>query len=115
MAKLIETTRTKGIYGLPADEMIVELKDGRRVWLLEFYGGEDTSQGGQYRWRHGVAIQVLPTDTLASLHEDNGEWAEGTHSRDAILSGYDDRRPLLYWDGNVIERVATVAAAAKAA
>ena len=110
MANVIETMRTEGQYGLPADEMIVELNDGRRVWLLEFYGGENTAEGGCYRWRHGLAIQVMPTDTLTSLHTDSGEW-DNTHSRNAIVGGYDTRRPLIEWDGAEIERVATTAKA----
>jgi hypothetical protein len=85
-------------------EAIIESADGQRIYLQQGYGGESQICGGCYRWRHGLAMEVLPGDTLTSLHtpDDMGNspimWA--THG-----DAFEGRR-ILDWDGNVIQAVA---------
>lgn len=107
MTKLIERNTLTGDYNLPLQEMIVELSNGRRVYLIEGFGGMSSLEGGQNRWRHGVAVQILPADTLDSLSEDSGDYYVGSYTR--MMNGYDKQRPILDWDGWVIDRVATSA------
>ena len=104
MTTLIQADTNDGIYDLPCTEMIVQLTDGRRIYLSEGFGGMSSLEGGQYRWRHGVAIAIQVTDTLESLHTDTKEY--NCHSYERMMAGYDETRPILDWDGNVIDRVA---------
>jgi hypothetical protein len=46
MTKLIERNTLTGDYNLPKQEMIVELGDGRRVYLIEGFGGMSSLEGG---------------------------------------------------------------------
>jgi hypothetical protein len=107
MAKLIERNTLTGDYNLTKQAMIVEMSDGRRIYLIEGFGGMDSLEGGQNRWRHGAAVQILPTDTLDSLAEDSGEYHVTSYER--MMHGYDEQRPVLDWDGSVIDRVARLA------
>lgn len=107
MSKLIEQDTNQGQYDLPCQEMIVELTDGRRMYLLEGFGGMSDLEGGQYRWRHGIAIQILPTDTLESLRADTGEY--NTTSYDRLVHGYDEQRPVQEWPGTIIDSIASAA------
>jgi hypothetical protein len=105
-AKIVEKNEFEGIYGLPATEMIVELKDARRVYLAEGFGGMSTLAGGQYRWRHGIAVQVKHTDTIASLSADLTHRAWPTTTLDLMTRGCDNDRSVLMWDGRTIDQVA---------
>ena len=104
MAKLVERDTVTADYDLPCDTMIVELKDGRRIYLTQGFGGMNSLDGGMCRWRHGIAIHVFPTDTLESLRADSDDYYVAPYTR--MIQGYDDQRPLLDWDGAVVESVA---------
>lgn len=106
MAKLIEKKHSEGIYGMDCCEKIVEMPDGKRIYLVEGFGGMHSPEGGMYRWRHGLAIQVLPTDTLESLHaDDDSELPE----YQLMIEGHSKQRPVLDWDGKIIASVANSA------
>ena len=109
MAKLIEQKTYKGVYDLSRDEIIVELSHGRRVYITDGYGGERSIAGGAYRWRHGLAIQILPTDTLESLH--NEDFAPGCYVTQyyLMIHGEDKYRPILDWTGVQVDNVAVSA------
>lgn len=101
---LVEQDEREGAYGMISQRMIVT--DGKeRVLLSDGYGGESTPNGGMYRWSHGVAVQLQPTDTLASI--DAGEWSETVSLAEAIEGGYDPERPLLDWGGGATRNVAS--------
>jgi hypothetical protein len=101
---MIETDTNDGIYNLPCTEMIVRLTDGRRVYLSEGFGGISSLEGGQYRWKYGIAIAIHETDTLETLHADTGEYNCDSYER--MMAGYDETRPVLGWDGVIINGMA---------
>jgi hypothetical protein len=104
MVELIECDVNPGLYNLPCQEMIVELSNGTHVYLSEGFGGMDELMGGQYRWQHGIAVKLLPTDTLASIRVDDG--AVLLSNFDRMVHGYDTERPLLDWSGSKIGKIA---------
>ena len=108
-AKVIETGSQDKAYGMMRDYMIVEHPEHGRLLIVEGFGGDDV-EGQMYRWRHGVVAQIKGSDTMETLEA--GEWNEHTSLLDAVLAGVDTERPMLDWDGIMIERM--VDACAKA-
>ena len=106
--KLIEQDSFDGLYDFDVNEMIVELEDGARVYLVEGYGGEQSVIGGAYRWSQGAAYKIKLDDDITSLHDD----MEG-YSR--MINGYDADRPILTWPGSMIAVVTKAAIASEAA
>lgn len=108
MGKIIERATRTGLYDLDTESVIVELEDGTRVYLTDGYGGEDTLDGGQYHWRYGIAVQVKPTDTLASLTtpDDQGNTLIDYASHTFAVK---TERRILDWSGPRINRIATTA------
>lgn len=104
--RLIEQDSFVGLYNFEIDEMIVELADGTRVYLVEGYGGEQSVIGGSYRWPQGAAYKIRPKDTLESLHG-------GSEDYERMINGYDAERPVLNWPGSMISVVARGAVAAQ--
>lgn len=90
---LVEADTVRGQYDLPCEIRIIDHARYGRLLLVEGFGGMDTVQGGTYRWEHGAAYRLLPTDTLAALR--NGEWNESTTLYEAVIAGYEDSRPPL--------------------
>jgi len=103
-AVLIESSAGPAEYGFSRREAIVDHPEYGRILIREGYGGENTLAGGQIRWRHGMAIQLQPGDTLESLRD--GAWTEDASLYDAVVRGYDEARPVLEMGGRTIERMA---------
>ncbi len=78
-----------------------------RLLLCQGFGGVDTLKGGAYRWQHGLACKLQPSDTLASLRA--GKWNESTSLLDAVIHGADKSRELLTWTGAQLTKLAQVA------
>ena len=92
MTKLIEAEKVERDYGFTGTNAIVE-SDGKRLLICDGFGGMDSLQGGAVRWRHGMAIELKPEDTIESLRA--GEWNETTTHWDAVIHGRDKDRPIL--------------------
>lgn len=88
--KIIEKRHSRGQYDMPCTDALIE-RDGQRIYITEGFGGLDSIGGGAYRFAHGLAVAVHPTDTLDSL--DAVE--DGMSIRHRMVNGYDDARPLL--------------------
>lgn len=102
--KLVEKDTLTGQYDINYDRMIVDSVKSGRLLLIEGFGGIDTLDGGTYRWKHGIAIQLKPGDTLESL--DDTEWNDYYSTYQVVAQGQDDSRPVLQWDGFAIEKLA---------
>lgn len=100
---LLETASFPGPYGFECKAAIIDHDTQGRILLFQRYGGVDWMDGGATRWRHGVCARLLPSDTFESL---NGEWNSTSTVLDAVLAGADDSRPLLEWNGIMIDRMA---------
>jgi hypothetical protein len=96
---LIETTRVESDYGMLCRLAIVEHPKHGRLFIREGYGGEDSLAGGAIRWKHGLAIKLLPGDTLESLRATPDGYLD-------LVQGFDPDRPVLAWDGHSLEAVA---------
>lgn len=105
--KLIEHATRQGAYDMPYTEAIVEMPDGKHVYIVQGYGGESSLDGGQYRWRHGVAVQVRVVDTIDSLHEN--DHMVPVNPMERMMYGDDPKRPLLEWSASKMESVARAA------
>ena len=92
-AQVIEWTVTKGQYDLRCETAIVQHSTHGRVLIAQGYGGLLDLRGGAYRWQHGIACQLQPGDTLQSLSET--PWNDQVSLYDAVINGYDDRRPMI--------------------
>lgn len=104
---LIETHTCPGQYGIPVTSLVVDHATHGRLMLVEGYGGEDQMRGGTYRWHHGAAIKLQPVDTIATLRAI--AWDDDTSLYAAVVAGLDNSRPILDWDGSVIDNLATSA------
>lgn len=104
--QLIDIQDKEGAYGFIRTEALIAHPEFGRLYISEGYGGEETSEGGAYRWKHGVCAKVKDTDTLDSLYgQDAGlQWPSSVVS--VMCQGYDDERPLLSFRGFVIESLA---------
>lgn len=94
--RLIETTvipNSVGSFRL----ILAEHPRYGRVLLIEGFGGLDSLHGGAWRFRHGRAFQVEPSDTLAYLWD--------TMPRPPFVRNF-ERRDLLNWSGSAIQRIA---------
>lgn len=104
---LIETRDVRGAYDMICRQAIIEHPTHGRLLLTEGYGGEDSLEGGAYRWRHGVLAKLQPGDTLAALEA--AEWNPVLSHLGAVLEDCDPDRPVLAWDGHSLEAVARAA------
>jgi hypothetical protein len=93
-------------YGMPGTIAIVDLPKGTRLLIEDAFGGIDTLQGGAVRWKHGFAAVLQPGDTLESLRKIDPSYAFDVSYYEATKNGLDDTRPLLTWEGYVIENIA---------
>ena len=96
MAKLIEKVHRKGSYDIDVTIAIIETAAQERVLLTEGYGGDDLN-GYTYRWDHGMAVKLLPNDTLEQIQ---------TAGINNILRGDDTARPVLDWPGYAVRKTA---------
>jgi len=63
----------------------------------------DSLDGGMYRWRHGLAVQLLPDDTMEALSAPHND-IETILS--AACAGYRQERPLMEWDSYAVATIA---------
>jgi len=103
---IIEQRTRRAGYDMPQTMAILEHPAHGRIYITQGFGGMYALEGGKYRWRHGGAARVLPTDTLYSL---DGYVDIGVSVADDAIAGFDSARPALGWDGNVLDRVARAA------
>lgn len=104
---VIETERVAGEYDMPKTVAVIEHPKHGRLYMAQGFGGMDTLAGGAVRWRHGLVAKLQPADTLDSLRSE--PWNEHNSAYQAMLAGYDDSRPILDWDGQVVASVAETA------
>ena len=99
---LVESALVDAEYGMLCRLAIVEHPKHGRLFIREGYGGEDSLAGGAIRWKHGLAIKLLPGDTLESLRATPDGYLD-------LVQGFDPDRPVLTWDGHSVEAVAHAA------
>lgn len=104
---IIEKRTVSGQYDLNCDQMIIDHPKHGRLLLAEGFGGMDSPAGGMYRWCHGIVVKLQVDDSFASLEA--GEWNDYCNLYQAVIQGYDKSRPVLQWDGNMINSVVTSA------
>lgn len=102
-ANLIESNTTIGQYGMVTTEAIVDHPQHGRLYITDGYGGMDMSAGGAYRWRHGIACQLLPSDTLDALDAEHNDFCT---IKQAMRKAYRDDRPMLDWPGIAVQNLA---------
>lgn len=90
-------------YGLAGTEAVIDHPVHGRIYIADGFGGVGTIEGGTVRWAHGIVCQLHPEDTLAIL---DGQYNETVTTLAAMTGGYDESRPVLEWDGSMIEGVA---------
>lgn len=105
MIRTLEQDTQQGLYDMPFNVQVVQHPRHGRLLLTQGWGGMDSPKGGAYRWEHGAAYQLQAEDTLESLRSE--EWNDYTSLYEAVLRGYDDSRPVLEWDGNMVAALAT--------
>lgn len=104
---VVETRKVQGQYDLVAYQAIIDHSEAGRLLLTEGYGGEDSPEGGAYRWRHGLAARLKPSDTLAKL--EGQDWNPAMSHLQAVLEGSDPERPVLALGGLAIQLIARAA------
>jgi len=100
--KIIEQKTSAADYDLPCKEAIVDHDTMGRLYIAEGFGGLDSLEGGQMRWKHGFAIKIEKSDTLENLHE--RRWNDETTYYQAMLAGAYGK--ILNWQGYMIEMLA---------
>jgi hypothetical protein len=100
---IVEQEQHDGPYGFEVTTAIIEHPKDGRLLLRQGYGGVDTPVGGAVRWQHGIAVQLLPNDTLAILHADA---IVGTTVMQMACTANDPQRPVLTWPGYIVRSVA---------
>lgn len=98
---LIESRQTTGIYNIPCVDAIIQ-RGERRILLKQCFGGTAV-EGATYRWRHGTAVQLLATDTFETLTRNHEKELDDLTR---AMLGYDEKRPILPWEGRIIAKVA---------
>jgi len=106
-AKIIEKIDVERDYGLIGTALVIDHEKHGRLLLNDGFGGIDTPAGGAVRWRHGMAVKLLPSDTIESLQ--STPWNDYASTYDAVLAGHDKNRPVLDWTGDMVERLAKFA------
>ena len=102
--QVIETETVDRDYGMHGTNAIIDHPRHGRLLLRDGFGGMDDLRGGAVRWEHGIAVQLQPTDTLASLRAGNDY--EHATAFERVVKGYDDSRPVLDWTGDMVAQVA---------
>ena len=101
---VVESQTVERDYGMSGTIAIIESKAGDRYLIADGFGGMDSLSGGAVRWKHGEAVKLQPDDTIDSLR--SGEWNDYINHFDAVLRGIDSERPIMRWEGYVIENIA---------
>ena len=100
---LIEQRKVECEYQFTGTDAIIDHPKYGRLFICDGFGGMDELRGGAIRWEHGMAIKLLPGDTLDVLHANNA----------SILFyariGDDNSRPVLPWTGMMVAAVARTA------
>lgn len=103
-ATVVDQRDVERDYGFKGVEAIVDHPTHGRLYVRHGFGGMDTLEGGQVRWKHGLAIQLRQNDTFADLDADWND--QGVDVRQAMTNGYDASRPVLQWDGYMVANLA---------
>ena len=98
---VIESRLVAGAYDLLRREMIIEHPQFGRLLLAEGFGGGDLA-GQCYRFRHGAAAQLQPTDTFAILDKIDESRVMPNTFLFLVLDGADATRPVRNWSGQTI-------------
>ncbi len=98
--EIIEKRTLVGKYEFNYDQVIITTDKGK-VLISEGWGGGDI-EGETYRWKHGVAAKLKVDDSFVVLDK---AWNDCTDTITAVLGGHDKERPLLPWDGYMIENI----------
>lgn len=93
---IVERRQVEREYGFTGVEAIIDHDRHGRLLICDGFGGIDSLRGGAVRFEHGLVIKLHADDTLESLHDN------ASAIMDRALSGYDDSRPVLEWDGQKI-------------
>lgn len=109
--KMVETQEAQGNYGFWAEYMIVEGEDGSRLLLTEEWGG-NSIEGECYRYKHGCVYKIKNDDNFGSLGQNSDHWDFGEPL--TILEAMEQQldtpdREVLFWDGAIIDRIASAA------
>jgi hypothetical protein len=103
---VIELESVERDYGMAGTIAIVESPEHGRLLIEDGFGGIDSLQGGSVRWKHGMAVKLQPGDTLESLRQIDPSFQYETSYYEAMKNCLDPSRPILPWEGYVIENVA---------
>lgn len=102
---LIETGELEAEYGYTCTVAVIDHHEHGRLLLMQGFGGMDSVEGGAVRWRHGMAVKIHDDDTLDGLGSER--WNAETTLYQAVVNGHDNSRPVMEWDGFVVERIAS--------
>ena len=104
---VIETRSENGAYAMNCKSAIIDHPKHGRLYISQEFGGMHTLAGGKYRWSSGIVIKLLADDTFQSLS--NKMYNETETVLNAATNACCDDRPILEWDGNMIDSVASAA------
>lgn len=115
--QIIEKRTVTRAYDFEGVEAVIEHPEKGRLYVEDGFGYEDRNctTGGMVRWKHGMAIQVSPDDTLQSLDDEiEAAQEEALQEEDvsvmAIPSFIQDiRNDICEWSGKQVESVAKAA------
>lgn len=87
--RIVETDSARGAYEFKREFCLLDHPKHGRLYVTEGFGGMDSIDGGQYRWRHGAAAKVPADTTLAEVEiaGSEGVYVRGEPCRYLPLSG----------------------------
>ena len=68
-SEVIESRLIEGAYGILCRQAIINQHKHGRLFISEGFGGMNSMEGGDYRWRHGMAVRARAADTLERSEE----------------------------------------------
>ena len=101
--KVIAQDTVKAQYDMWCKWAIIDHPKHGRLYITQGFGGMDSLQGGMYRWSNGIAVQLMPDDTITSLSAMHNETI---NILEAACRGYRDERQLVDWTGDMVAQVA---------
>lgn len=102
-AKVIESHDIAQPYNLEGLGAIIDHPKYGRLYIQQGFGGLDDLIGGAVRWEHGIACQLLDSDTLATLNAQANDYVTVL---DAMINGYDNSRPVMPWSASLVRNIA---------
>ena len=89
-------------YGMTGESMIIDHPTHGRLLISDGFGGMDSHYGGGVRWRHGMVVQLKPTDTFAGLRQE----IEDTFDYPCYAVHLTAIREVMPWSGFAIDNLA---------